>query len=244
MNPPDQEVERLLVTANLYRIRGDILLAEQTCRQALALRPKDPDILEFLGDLLCEKGEAQEAQAVYRLALEAQPGTARIEDKIARLVLDSTPAQTQRQKAAPTPPTPVYQPARSPTPSGRVSASFHPNPGMAFFLGSLFPGLGQFYTKQPLKGLIVVAAAALTVFQIAVKLIPVLAALGSMYNIPSEPEALPSAPSISTPSATGLIAWTLVFLAVWLYGCIDASLAALRTQSARARSVLPGGQDQ
>lgn len=239
MNPPDQEVERLLVTANLHRIRGDLLLAEQTCRQALALRPKDPDILEFLGDLLCERGEAQEAQAVYRSALEAKPGNPRIEDKIARLVISSAPTPSQRPQAAPAPPTPSRQPAYTPT---RRTGSFHPNPGMAFFLGSLFPGLGQFYTGRPLKGLIVVAAAVLAVWQIVAKLIPLLASLGSMYNLPGEPDAMPTPPNISTSSATGLIGWLLLFLAVWLYGCIDASITALRIQNARARSALPGGQ--
>ncbi|MGQ9523917.1 MAG: tetratricopeptide repeat protein [Armatimonadota bacterium] len=235
MNPPEPEAERLLVTANLHRIRGDILLAEQTCRQALALRPKDPDILEFLGDLLAEKGDAQQAQTVYKSALEVNPGNARIEDKIARLVLSSTPTQSQQRRAAPPPSVQSHQPLGVPAGTAKPPASFHPNPGVALFLGSLFPGLGQFYTGQLLKGIVVIGLAVLTACQIAAKLIPVLTALGGAYSIPSDPEAIPSAPAIPSISATGLGIWVLAFLAIWLYGCIDATLSAFRTQAARAR---------
>ncbi|MGC8835102.1 MAG: hypothetical protein ACP5R4_13735, partial [Armatimonadota bacterium] len=57
MTPVDKQVERLLLEANLYRIRGNIALAEETCRKALNLKPQDPSLLEFLGDLQAARGE-------------------------------------------------------------------------------------------------------------------------------------------------------------------------------------------
>ncbi len=81
MTPLDKQIERLLLEANLYRMRGNLVLAEETCRKALSLKPQDPSLLEFLGDLQAAQGDVDSARATYKTALSLKPGDPTLEEK-------------------------------------------------------------------------------------------------------------------------------------------------------------------
>jgi tetratricopeptide (TPR) repeat protein len=229
MTPVDKQIERLLLEANLYRMRGNLVLAEETCRKALSLKPQDPSLLEFLGDLQAAQGDVDSARATYKTALSLKPGDPTLEEKIARLVI-SMPPKTYAGFREPSP-------AVVPRPETKNPSSGGANVGIALLLASLVPGLGQFYTRQVVKGLLVMALAAVAVVQVAVGLAPILSKLFNMYQglVPSNPEALPSAPQLSDISPVGVLLWLLVLFVVWFYGCVDAGFAASRRSRAARR---------
>ncbi|MGC8834504.1 MAG: tetratricopeptide repeat protein, partial [Armatimonadota bacterium] len=186
-------------------------------------------LLEFLGDLQATRGEIDAARATYKAALSIKPGDPTLEEKIARLVI-SAPPKTPVGFSQPLP-------TVGPQPEAKNTGSGGANVGIALLLASLVPGLGQFYTRQVVKGLLIMALAAAAAVQVAVGLAPILSKLFNMYQglVPSNPEALPNVPQLSDISPIGVLTWMLVLFAVWLYGCVDAGFAASRRSRAARR---------
>ena len=140
--PPD--TQRLLMAANLHRMRGELNEAETMIRAALQRDPDDYLTREFLGDVLTQKGDYTGAEAVYREVLKASPGRAAAEEKLARLILKATPVS-------------------SPTATGGMLRTDRP-PSMVLLLSLVFPGAGHYYLGDRVKGLIFVAGAMLLTF--------------------------------------------------------------------------------
>ncbi len=123
-----RDAETLLRDASLLRRRERFGEAEEKCRQALALTPKDSAALEFLGDVLQGVARTDEALAAYKRALEADPKRSSAEGKYADLL-------TLQENYSSYDPEEVAK-----------------NPWAATLLSGLFPGIGQIYNGETIKG--------------------------------------------------------------------------------------------
>jgi tetratricopeptide (TPR) repeat protein len=201
-----ERVAALLREAHLLRMRRHLADAEAKCREALALAPEDAAALEMLGDLLVEKGALKEAAASYNQAIERAPGRAALEEKHARLALSLGEQQHQRAMAE--------MLLQNP---GLASSGRRPKPWLAFFLSSVWPGFGQLYNEEYVKGM-VMAGGALLAFLLGGESLTGLVSGGR-------------AGSTSAGSFFGLI-----FVVIWIVALIDAPIRAQK----RARGPKPG----
>jgi tetratricopeptide (TPR) repeat protein len=149
-----EQVDRLLREANVFRMRRQFEQAEERCRAALEIAPADSGVLEMLGDLLREQDQVEKAAEQYRLALEQDPNRATLEKKYAELALAMAERQRQRDLAQ----LALDNPAAFRTPKKKK------NVAIALFLSLVWPGLGQFYIAEGLdvKGVILAVAALLS----------------------------------------------------------------------------------
>jgi tetratricopeptide (TPR) repeat protein len=201
----DARVEALVRDANLCRMRRQFVEAEERCRAALDLRPDDASALEMLGDLLAEKGSLQEAASTYQRAMAASPGRATLEEKHARLALELGEQQHQRQMAEML----LANPRAA-------SSSLPPrNPLIALALSTLWPGLGQFYNQEFVKGLAVAAGAVLAFVLGGVALLRLVFAMSGTRLAPSGIESV----------------FGLIYGFLWLYSVIDAAVQAQRSSA-------------
>jgi hypothetical protein len=77
-------------------------------------------------------------------------------------------------------------------------------------LSGIFPGLGQFYNRQPIKGAAFVVAGAVLSWLIG-------------RAVPGDPTIL-----ISTPPGTDVVIPLLLLLAIWVWCLVDAWVVAGR----------------
>jgi hypothetical protein len=75
---------------------------------------------------------------------------------------------------------------------------------MALFLSGIFPGLGQLYNRQPVKGAFFLVGGIVLSWLF-------------MRAVPTDPVVL-----LSTPPATDVIVLMCVLLAIWIWSVIDA----------------------
>lgn len=143
----EQEVERLMTLVNVQRMRGQIRDAEDTCRKALDISPRDAKIHEILGDILHEEGKLDMALSEYRLALAGSPGRESLEKKFAKVTLEIGEADRAKTLAE-------YM-IRNPRKYGTRAR----NPLMAALWSIMVPGLGQLYNGQVLKAGIIFGSA-------------------------------------------------------------------------------------
>ncbi len=182
MNPSIPESERLLMSANLHRLRGELNEAEATVRLALLREPTDLFAQEFLGDLLTQKGEVQAAEEVYRAVLRADPTRGKVEDKLARLVLKSTPV-------------PTYGTAGAALRSDR-------KPYTVAVLSLVFPGAGQYYLGDKVKGILFSGIAALMLFAMVPAFMSVVKPISSAYSSALSGDS--TGGTLAIPSMSGL----------------------------------------
>lgn len=179
------EAENLLRQANLLRIKRDYGRAAELCRQALALEDTAPGHL-LLGEILENSGDTARAMQEYRLSLDMDAGGARAEEKIGRLALQSAVI------------------SMSAADSGR-------NPLTAALLSAVFPGVGQLYSWQMVKGLGLMTLHMVLFSKLLLLSLATLAALrrSGIFNLPT--------------------AWPPLFillLAVWIFAIVDAYRSA------------------
>ncbi|MFN3690387.1 MAG: tetratricopeptide repeat protein, partial [Fimbriimonadales bacterium] len=145
LDPKREEIERLLRLAHIHQMRGEGSKAKELLQQALALDADNASVWELLGDYQREAGDWQGAHDAYKKAHELAPDNAPIERKYAEAVLQLTRQQEQYQ-----------QWERALEGKGTRDTITPPrNPGLAFLLSLLMPGVGQLYNGQFVKGGIV-----------------------------------------------------------------------------------------
>jgi tetratricopeptide (TPR) repeat protein len=142
-----EKLDTLLREANVLRLRGQFAEAEARCRAALELAPTDPTALEMMGDLERGRGQLAEAAKRYQSALASSPQRPSVEKKFAEVTLELAERQRLRDAA-----TLMLAHPRSAEQQRR-------NVMLAFILSGLFPGLGQFYNREPMKGTLLVLGA-------------------------------------------------------------------------------------
>jgi tetratricopeptide (TPR) repeat protein len=169
----------------------------------LELDPENAVVWELLGDYRREAGDGQAAHDAYKKAHELDPKNAAIERKYAEAVLQLTRQQEQ------------YQQWERALESGENAPTLPRNPGLAFMLSLIMPGVGQLYNGHLLKGGII----------IAVVLLGLLLSGGSdfFYNL----FAYMVNPTRVRGDQSGwqLIAGVAALIA-WFYAFIDAPLSA------------------
>ncbi|MCS6924018.1 MAG: tetratricopeptide repeat protein [Fimbriimonadales bacterium] len=209
LDPKRDEIERLLRTAHIYQVRGEREKAKELLQQALALDAENASVWELLGDYRREAGDWQGAHDAYKKAHELNPTSAPIERKYAEAVLQLARQQEQYQ-----------QWERALEGKGSEDALALPrNPGLAFLLSFLMPGVGQLYNGQFVKGGII----------LGVMLVGVVVFLitpgGSdfIYNLLAY--LVNPARVRGTVSSTQLITALVMFI-TWVYAFIDAPLSA------------------
>ncbi|OYT71488.1 MAG: hypothetical protein CFK48_04360, partial [Armatimonadetes bacterium CP1_7O] len=142
LDPKREEIERLLRLAHIHQVRGERSKAKELLQQALELDAENAAVWELLGDYQREAGDWQSAHDAYKKAHELDPSNASIERKYAEAVLQLTRQQEQYQ-----------QWERALEGKGTGDAIALPrNPGLAFLLSLLMPGVGQLYNGQFVKG--------------------------------------------------------------------------------------------
>ncbi len=218
LDPKREEVERLLRQAHLQKLRGQLEHASASVQQALELNPDDASVWEMLGDLRQQAGDLQGAHDAYKRAHELAPDNATLERKYAQVVLTITSQQEQFLR--------WQQALEGKLPEEEIGPPRQP--GLAFLLSLVMPGLGQIYNGQLVKGgiLLGVILIGLTLF---VAVSGGKEALNNMLAFLVNPARMRGGIS----EFHLLIVIVLFF--VWLYAIIDAPLSA----AARNRR-LPG----
>lgn len=124
-----RQAEPLLRDASMLRRKEKHRDAEVKVREALQLVPKDAAALELLGDILQGVARVDEAMAVYKRALEADPKRSSAERKYGELLV-------------------LQQNWNLADPEAMKGSS-----KLALMLSLLLPGLGQFHNGEIGKGL-------------------------------------------------------------------------------------------
>lgn len=119
--------------------KGERARAKELIKEAFAHHPGDVAAIEFLGDLLLEEGETQQALQLYERALRAHPRHALFEERLALCRLDL--AEIEADKTA-----------RQNLLNGDSDDFLERSPTKAVTLSLLLPGAGQFYNDEPEKG--------------------------------------------------------------------------------------------
>lgn len=194
--PTQEKLDALLREANILRMRGQAGEAEARCRAVLELEPEESSALEMLGDLLRERGRLEDATDYYRRAAAAAPERPSPERKFAEATLALSEQQRLREQATlllQNPPSPIEQ---------------RRNVLVALVLSAVFPGLGQFYNRETVKGACLVVGTLLCL------------ALGgdALFRLVFTVAAMRDSGPVSQYGAWfGLLAVVL-----WLYAVIDA----------------------
>jgi tetratricopeptide (TPR) repeat protein len=202
-----EKLDALLREANVLRMRGQAAEAEERCQAVLELAPEEPTALEMLGDLLRGRGNLEEATDHYRRAATAAPERSSPEKKIAEIALENAERQRVRDEM-----TLRLSKPTSPAQQRR-------NVMVALFWSALFPGLGQFYNRDLVKG--------------------GLLALGNLICLGAGGAALfRLVITVASAHASGEVsqfgAWAgFLSLVLWLYSMVDAAVTAHKRNSSR-----------
>jgi tetratricopeptide (TPR) repeat protein len=209
LDPKREEIERLLRLAHIHQVRGERSKAKDLLQQALELDAENAGVWELLGDYQREAGDWQGAHDAYKKAHELDPSNAPVERKYAEAVLQLTRQQEQYQ-----------QWERAIEGKGAGDGIALPrNPGLAFLLSLLMPGVGQLYNGQFVKGGVILGIMVLGV-------VIFLATPGGsdfIYNLLAY--LVNPARVRGGMSGLQLFAALMMFLA-WVYAFIDAPLSA------------------
>ncbi|HUV05578.1 MAG TPA: hypothetical protein VMX94_10780 [Armatimonadota bacterium] len=203
------EVERLLASANLHRMRGELMYAEERCREALGVSPEDVAIRETLGDILHERGKLDAALSEYRDAVELAPGSSSLETKLAKVALEI--AERERQRA-------VAQGILE-SPHGYTRRERSP---VTAVLLAIVPGLGQFYNGDLVKALVIWGV-----------LVLFLASWRLQRPYPGSIKHVRELLYYTNPL---ILVLGVLFVIVYLYGLIDAAITAERLSKAAKAS--------
>lgn len=138
-----EAAERLLLEANVLRLRRQFAEAETRCREALELSPEDLGGMEMLAELLHEKGDLTEARDLCQRILDLEPGRPSAEKKLGLVILELDEIENQRMMA------------QALLASGATSRSERKRRvSISLLLSLLWAGAGQFYNGEHVKAAI------------------------------------------------------------------------------------------
>ena len=182
-----------MTSANIARRRNSFKEAEKLCRQAVELVPTDAAALELYGDVLQATGRVD-----ARFWLIKPPR--RLKNSTGGLLVKKFGNLVLRQDRS----------------IAFMQDEFVPgNANVAVLLSAVFPGSGQIFNGQLLKGIIVVTAFLAVMFII----------LYTPYGIPHEKQTLPMSLGVSI----------LIAGAIYIYSVVDANITARRGKRRRNR---------
>jgi len=205
-------LDRLLSAANAHRIRGDLLAAEDSCREALQIDPDNLPAGEMLGDFLHECGKLEEAREQYHKLLDRDNSLAGIERKYAKVALEIGRRAEERRSVE----------LALITPEDKEET--RRNAAVAMILSAAAPGVGQMYNGEYSKGAIILGAFLLSVI--------VMAFSGGTGLFIKQMISVLSGGTVGGVSYGYPSIWLLVFLGAgmfaYIYGVVDAPIAAIK----------------
>jgi len=83
--PGESNVESLLASANLHRLRSEWEAAISDATDALRLDPRNPDVASLLGDIYVQREMLDEALVWYQMALELNPNSTPDRERLEKL---------------------------------------------------------------------------------------------------------------------------------------------------------------
>lgn len=185
------EASRILRESHLMVKRGQFEKAEAICRRALELSPSDVVALELYGDIYQSVGRVDDALFCYQRAVELAVTSVSAERKYGALMLLQHPE--------------IYQ-------AGEESDLR--NPYIAVLFSLLFPGAGQLYNREQVKGMIVAFAMLFTVVMLG-----------------WTPYGFPGCGGKLTPS---LAFFMLMACVIYLFSLIDANIRSTHLQKKKS----------
>ena len=120
--------------------KGDRDRAKALVKEAFSHQPGDIAALDFLGDMLLEEGETEQALRLFERALKAHPGHAAFEEKLAICKLDMAEIEADKSLRF------------HPILGDEGSKIFERSMAKALTLSLILPGAGQFYNDENEKG--------------------------------------------------------------------------------------------
>jgi hypothetical protein len=215
----EREHNRLMTLANVERMRGDLKQSEKTLQTALlfteGMQERDiAPVHELIGDLKMQRGDLKGALAAYDLAHKLNTERASAERKFAEVTLrlaqiDGALAHTEELVKSDS----FINILADAGPQKRRHA------GVAM-LFSLFPGFGQFYNGQFVKGAVLMGLISLSLLVVGVS--------GNWAGMVQQ-FVVAFKPGINMhPMPFSPIMWVFVLISVgaWLYSLVDAPFFA------------------
>jgi tetratricopeptide (TPR) repeat protein len=197
----------LLGEAVLLRAKGKPREALEKTQESLRVMADNPDAFEILGDLYSSLGPPEAAIEAYQRALELDPSRITLETRLAHIALKKGEIDYQRRLA-------------QDIIAGRYRPLQKRNPGIAGLLSLIFPGLGQVYNQDWIKGGILLLVFLLLTAKISITLYLLKPwAQGDMFSLLGAFFARPA------------LFWTILLLVIYGYATIDAAVAATRSAS-------------
>lgn len=200
-------IDRLLSTANVHRMRGDYLAAEDACKEALSVDESRLDIRELIADLLYTRGQLEASRDEYAKIMELDPARVSTEAKYAKVALEIGEREYQKKLMLDM----LENPGRYSAPRG--------GPIAATICSVLLPGVGQMYLGEIKKGVILAGSYLFAILMLAMDSFStknLLKSFGAMFN--------------PTPEKYPIDGLTIFFAAaaafVYVYAVIDAPIAA------------------
>ncbi len=181
-----EQADTLLTRALLEKRRERLEEAEKICWQALQLIPKDAGVLELYGDIMQEQGRVDDAISCYARGKMIEPHPASVENKYAELLLMQNQSVINMDLQVPR------------------------NPWIALCL-SFFPGAGQLYNGEYLKGALL----------LLISFVMLLLLGWSPFGFPG----------LSGQITTSFVILMSISIIVFIYAMIDAHLSAQKTRS-------------
>jgi hypothetical protein len=211
----DLELEQLLAGAYVALRQGRAADVQQALSAARARAPEHAAVLELQGDLEVAAARYREAGDYYCRAFAADPGNALIEAKYGEVLVRLKMPQILA----------TLPPDEEPFWQRRVPRA----PAASALLSALFPGLGQWYNGDLLKGGAALLVAALSIAQLlweATTFIKGQAAAGA-----------PVSGSIVLAHLTrdAPVMFLVLWIGIWVFAIVDAALIAHQTTEAANR---------
>jgi tetratricopeptide (TPR) repeat protein len=222
------EFERLYGTARMQLRRGLTDSAAQAAEELLERWPDSTTAHELMGDVLCVQGKVDEALAAFAKAKGIEPANVDAERKYAALMLKTGEVERRRERMA----------KMLDDPAAHVKHK-RSQPMAAMTLALVFPGFGQVYNDDYMKGLGLFSGAFVILVLLIGELVitPYTAAMrthGGRRHISVGQQLTETGDALAS---FGLVQWTLVFVGVvtliglYVYGVWDALKTARQAQA-------------
>lgn len=226
------EIDRLLSAANAYRVKGDLLGAENACRSALRMDSENDTARELLGDVLRSIGKLDDAQEQYRTLLQRAKPPSSAETKYARVALEIAERERERHEVEE-----AFAHPESKEEAGRSA-------GIALGLSLIAPGFGQIYLGEMLKGCIVAGAFLLSLIAVAVSS-ETSSFILQTFRVITSGRANPDGSTLALqwPSA-----WLLLFFGIglfsYVYSVIDVPVTIAKRERRKQKRADRGSDSQ
>lgn len=205
------EIDRLLSRANVHRMRGEYIEAEDVLKEVLSLDESRVDVHEMMADMLYGRGQLESAAEEYKNIMEANPGCASAETKYAKVMLEKGENEYEKKLARDM----IENPGKYSNPPQ--------HPLAAFLLSAVVPGLGQLYNGERIKGLII-----LGVFLFSVLILSVSPDTGNLLRNVGV-WLNPSGSAVKPPPLGSLvIIFTGIMVFLYIYSVIDAVITSAK----------------